>query len=872
LEEETFDIYVKCSDDLLGIFEPRFEKLKAKVTRITDHIPLDFFANKHPVIWELDDDDPQALKNFLDNLRESDSRQVYAGSATEIADSLENLEHETVVLDQDEDLSENLPLTKTASIISSLKNVKKYMQILNSCGYDCWIDNIPLNRDRVEKADLVILIPDSEMFSKYNNAFDILKNRMGKNALLLSVETPFDDLTQHLVLQGEFSAWSPDDNLKYIDTPALVTQIQNYAQTIFNIDALDDQLADLRKEVTPDSEISRIVAGVKIWLKKWRAYSSMDQDFTSWKEPKKLEEQDKKSTEVFLKVKSLATAFSILLNQMIEQRKKVLEESKQILKDEAFLKPWEPVLESAENMFNLLLFRQAIQPLVHGEVKKLRKLVRPETPQGWLPKSDEKEAYRVKLKIFEEANSHHKARISTYERERGLMTQQLVEHYWKLYEEVALGWIDVNSSLRLAPELRLFLRLGYIGNDFFSYKDKQIEIIKDLASIENQDWNYNSRERQIIFMDDLIEKIVEGQTGTSVDENLELMERGSDAWKTSRNFRLTATIYRTQNMADFRSRDLEYEINNLNEDIDNIEVKEEVNALMEAKEQEGKKKKKKKKESAFHKQLREHKVRRTRLEEHLDKCYDMKHSVPLSCTSSADKAPPTGEEYIENLQREIKLIRRFSKLCSRRKEYFIPDVLLKEISHKEKLYTRETLQPILQKIESQDQTLFEKTLVNHPKRDNRLEAKMSPTFIVLPGSGQFGFCMEGMSETQEGRLAIPLIMMNNKDHNDNLVDLLSDYRWDTCMNDVGADWATSKSIVGSYSQVRWATRNLDLEDREKSLIFKDESDKKNFRRHYRLYVKSAKQQGRLLYYKNKSIYEAFVKYIPLPKGVAKLTY
>ena len=151
-------------------------------------------------------------------------------------------------------------------------------------------------------------------------------------------------------------------------------------------------------------------------------------------------------------------------------------------------------------------------------------------------------------------------------------------------------------------------------------------------------WQFNDSDRHVLFFDDFIEKIADAVCGVSVDENLELMHRGSDPWKVARQFRLKATIYRSQNIARHTSVRVEKQIEDLNQEIEKTELKQNVQSVSG-----GNEKPDKKKLAQEQQALRELKMKRTRLQDHLEKCRKMIKEVPLAATTVADKKGFTKE-------------------------------------------------------------------------------------------------------------------------------------------------------------------------------------------------------------------------------------
>ena len=92
----------------------------------------------------------------------------------------------------------------------------------------------------------------------------------------------------------------------------------------------------------------------------------------------------------------------------------------------------------------------------------------------------------------------------------------------------------------------------------------------------------------------------------------------------------------------------------------------------------------------------------------------------------------------------------------------------------------------------------------------------------------------------------------------------------TTDHSVAPDVLTSDTLVAAYATIRWEYRKRSKETREKAGIFSEESDRLNWRRHYALYVLSAQEGGKRLFFKNKDVYYAILKYIDLPEGVERL--
>ena len=62
-------------------------------------------------------------------------------------------------------------------------------------------------------------------------------------------------------------------------------------------------------------------------------------------------------------------------------------------------------------------------------------------------------------------------------------------------------------------------------------------------------------------------------------------------------------------------------------------------------------------------------------------------------------------------------------------------------------------------------------------------------------------------------------------------------------------------------------RKKDKDTRQKAGVYMEENERTNWRRHYALYMKSAPDNGRQLFYKAPDLYEEIInKFIDLPEG------
>jgi hypothetical protein len=187
------------------------------------------------------------------------------------------------------------------------------------------------------------------------------------------------------------------------------------------------------------------------------------------------------------------------------------------------------------------------------------------------------------------------------------------------------------------------------------------------------------------------------------------------------------------------------------------------------------------------------------------------------------------------------------------------------------VHDRATMLAELGQIEALDTTLFKETL-NHAKRAaQRIYLRQSPYVILTPVCGFLSFSWNPRGGGEVGRLVVPLYGSRPGLLTSMLPLLCADFRWDTSRESAGLDLLTSDTLVAAYATIRWDYRRIPVPAREKAGIYGKENDRANWRRHYGLFLSSALEGGKKLFYKCPEVYEAVLKYIGLPEGVQRLS-
>lgn len=442
------------------------------------------------------------------------------------------------------------------------------------------------------------------------------------------------------------------------------------------------------------------------------------------------------------------------------------------------------------------------------------------------------------------------------------MEPDLVGSYWAVYEQVILllleGSVKNKAFLR---RIRAFLRFGLISDHPALISDAQRNSLLEKCDDDCSDFAHQGGRTNIVYPDELLLQIRDGIIPPSFNEELELTGQGTPEYKYDKVLR---KIYSSKFKIEIFNRELGLWSGKVQKQNDAITASEKM--LTEAE-----------KGSKEHKALlvavRESKTEIARLTKIVEK---------LTTTIDTEKENlSAGQETLKGLgvklslkdlaQKETASLRKFCKLLGNRKEPFFPFVLRDNYQPDiNNLYTRTILAQEIAKLEAADSSIFSADLVNAQNPRKRVMIRYSPTLVALPCLGIIGFSITPSSSTDTGRLVLPMMSPSQSPLPKMIVEMFSDFRYDTSKLSGGMDWMTSDTIVAAYAKVRWDYRKKSKEFREKAAIYNDLPDRKNFKFHYALYINSMDESGKKLFFKCAEMYESFTKYIPLPEGKEKL--
>jgi hypothetical protein len=221
---------------------------------------------------------------------------------------------------------------------------------------------------------------------------------------------------------------------------------------------------------------------------------------------------------------------------------------------------------------------------------------------------------------------------------------------------------------------------------------------------------------------------------------------------------------------------------------------------------------------------------------------------------------------------EAKSIRKFCKLLANMKENFFPFQMKDSFKPTDdNLFTRKVTMDTILNHEKNDPMIYTIDIANAPNPNKQVLIRYSPLYQIIPCMGINGFCVAPSNSADTGRFVTPIMAAQQVPLTRMVTDISADFRYDTAKENAGMDLMTSDTICAAYAKVRWDYRKKSKEFREKAGIYNDMQDKKNFKVHYRLYMESMDEAGKKLFFKCNEMYEGFVKYIPLPKGMEKLS-
>lgn len=440
----------------------------------------------------------------------------------------------------------------------------------------------------------------------------------------------------------------------------------------------------------------------------------------------------------------------------------------------------------------------------------------------------------------------------------------LSELFWKLYEEVA--WLYAGGKLGQSdePYARALLRYGMVAvHPGLIAPGKSEFIIRDCTEDVYQ-WRNTMEETYVVYADEHIRAIYNEQSTVSPDEQLELNERGSEQWKADRVWRQAVFICTKTELYEYKVRELSLKIEEVKEKCTKLE--EQFNELKE----QGKKTE----AAAARRELLDTRPVIARLEQMLERLNTkfipgMKEAVVAAQAKMNEAKRILSPE--EVVRREARLIQRLARLAARLKTPYQHFVLRDFFEPDSSNYNnRKAVRRAIQRVEYADHYLFHHIVIPNKKRDRQLTVRLSPRMLIIPARGAMSISINARQSNDAGNLMVPLLGQRKGMLNTMVTETLADFGWDCSLEEAGADWITAGALCSAYANVRWSYRSKTPKAQKKAGFDKKKKDRQDWRGHYALYVDSAEQAGRKLFYKCQEVYEAVVKHIGLPDNQERL--
>ena len=231
--------------------------------------------------------------------------------------------------------------------------------------------------------------------------------------------------------------------------------------------------------------------------------------------------------------------------------------------------------------------------------------------------------------------------------------------------------------------------------------------------------------------------------------------------------------------------------------------------------------------------------------------------------------PPPSEQIARY---EARQLRRIGRLCARLKDPFPPFVLRSDYrAGTSAVHDWVSVLGELEEIETADPTLFKDVAISAARHAQRTYIRYCPYIVLAPVCGEMGYAWNPRDGTEVGRLVLPAYSPASGGFCGGCCGAWAPIFAGTPASKApGRDLLTSDTLVAEYSAVRWDYRHRPRDVRQRAAIHSEESDRKNWRRHYSLYLTSAREAGRQLFFKCPAVYDVAVKYVPLPEGVERL--
>jgi hypothetical protein len=450
--------------------------------------------------------------------------------------------------------------------------------------------------------------------------------------------------------------------------------------------------------------------------------------------------------------------------------------------------------------------------------------------------------------------------VSATSRELTSIEPMMMEAFWAAYQEGSALLAGGTVPKELQSCLRAFLRFGLIGTSSRLIDPSLGNQLLEESSNYLEQLDETTRAIHVLYADEYIDLVARGVITPSIDEDLELNQRGSAAWLKDKNWRRVISGRIRFSTLSQVIKDLEARVKTLTTENSNLEGRL-ANSRRESKERE-----------MLREKLQSQRVemaRRTMAIEHI-KTKLLPEQDSKARTAEAKLAETGGRpDPAELARQESARLHTVCRLCAKLKDPF-PPFSLRDGFKNDCFNSRTVMHQEIKDLEERDTTIFKEIVIQAKHPSQRTYARYSPYIVLAPCNGFMSFSWNPRTSVEVGRVVLPLYTQRAGILRNLLYSAFADFRWDTSKDSAGLDLLTSDTLVAAYCTVRWDFRKRSKEIRQKAGIYTQENDRKNWRRHYALFIGSAREAGKNLFFKSLEIYNACIKYIGLPDGVKKL--
>jgi hypothetical protein len=467
---------------------------------------------------------------------------------------------------------------------------------------------------------------------------------------------------------------------------------------------------------------------------------------------------------------------------------------------------------------------------------------------------------------LQEAVRQSEQLVSCLSRERNSLERLLTKSFWEVYTEATAVLLrdDLNEDERV--RLRAFYRYTAISTEPWFLEPKVAEhILSDCRNAETE-CSYSMSAMRVYYADEYILLVAKGLITPSVDEDLELNQRHTPPWHADRTLRRRIGTF-------FRITALKEIVQRLQKRIDVIR-----NAQKKKEESRDKLTRSmpeyKQKMTEYGQQIQKCKVEAARFERAIERVQEEMLPQQHEIKAEADEKWSSLEyrwSSVDLAKKEATALHRICRLCAKLMDPFPPFALRDNYKPQTDAENpRGEMVEELQEVERRDPTIFKEALLPVKKVSQRIYLRYCPVLVLAPACGFMSYAWNPRAGAEVGRLVMPAYMPRPGLRQRLLHNVLSDFRWDTSKASAGVDLLTSDTLVAAYATVRWDYRKKQKPTREKAGIYTEENDRTNWRRHYTLYLQSAMDGGKKLFFKCPEVYEAVLRYVILPEGVEQL--